>query len=153
MCCLPLDARRTSAKCWACSVGLDCSTHQGLQYFDIRVRAFREGLLRKYHLVDLAIFDWNTGDYITDLIWKLLDNLFLDWKTSMIGLSKDEDRTMVDRIRGLVTRLEQLLGNCFVRIWCGFHQLDLVIQYVFCWILLTLLPYPTGNVVRGGLLY
>ena len=43
----------------------------------------------------------------------------------------DGDRTITGCIRGVVTRLEQILNNVIVRVWCGLHQLDLVMQSVF----------------------
>ena len=38
---------------------------------------------------------------------------------------------MTASIRGVMTRLKQILGNVVVRILCGFHQLDLVMQSEF----------------------
>ena len=38
-------------KFWACSIGLDCSTHRGRSYVNVQGFLFREGLLRNYHLL------------------------------------------------------------------------------------------------------
>jgi hypothetical protein len=118
-------------KVWACSMGFDCSTHHENSYMDIRVRVFFEGRLRNYHVVALPMFERHTGKYMTELIAKLFDAVFTDWRISMIGLSTDGDRTMTGRIRGVVTRIEQMLGPGVVRVWCGLHQLDLVMQSMF----------------------
>ena len=70
-------------------------------------------------------------DYTTVLLCKLLDALFLGCKIFVIGLSTDSDFTMTGQIRVVVTRLEQLLGICVVRVFCVVHQPGLVMQSVF----------------------
>lgn len=119
------------AKSWAVSISFDCSTHQTRSYVDIRIRVFLNGDLQNLHLIALPMFDRHTGEIITALLERLFDALFKDWKTSLIGLTTDGDRTMTGRVRGVVTRLERQLGRGVVRVWCGLHQLDLVMQRFF----------------------
>ena len=38
---------------------------------------------------------------------------------------------MTGRIQGLITRLCRAASNDLIRVWCGLHQLDLVMQRVF----------------------
>ena len=38
---------------------------------------------------------------------------------------------MIGYIRGLVTRLEGVVERKLYRIWCGLHQLDLVMKYAY----------------------
>ena len=38
---------------------------------------------------------------------------------------------MTGRIRGLATRIEEVVQSGIVRVWCGLHQLDLKMQIVF----------------------
>ncbi|KAH6602697.1 hypothetical protein BASA61_000862 [Batrachochytrium salamandrivorans] len=116
---------------WAISIAFDCSTHQSRSYLDVRVRFFYENRICNYHLIALPMFERHTGENMSDLIVKFFDALFPDWKSAIVGLSTDGDRSMTGRIRGAVTRIEQMLLPGAVRVWCGLHQLDLVMQAVF----------------------
>ncbi|KAH6577372.1 hypothetical protein BASA60_004062 [Batrachochytrium salamandrivorans] len=116
---------------WAISIAFDCSTHQSRSYLDVRVRFFYENRICNYHLIALPMFERHTGANMSDLIVKFFDALFPDWKSAIVGLSTDGDRSMTGRIRGTVTRIEQMLLPGAVRVWCGLHQLDLVMQAVF----------------------
>lgn len=49
----------------------------------------------------------------------------------MIGLLADSDSTITCRTREIVTRLEGMLGFGVVRVWCGLHEMDLVMQSLF----------------------
>ncbi|KAJ8908158.1 hypothetical protein NDN08_008252 [Rhodosorus marinus] len=119
------SCRRYWKKVWAFSIGLCCSTYRGRSYVDIRVRMYFDGKLRNYPLVELPIFERHT-----ELIYKLFDAVFPDWKISMIGLSTDGDAKIAGSIRGVTTRLEHTLADGVLRAWSGLHQLDLVMQDV-----------------------
>ena len=45
-----------------------------------------------------------------------------------MGIATDVTRSMTDRIQGLVTRFEQGVLPGLIRVWCGGHQLDLILQ-------------------------
>ena len=94
------------AATWAVSISFDCSTHQTRSYVDIRMRVFLKGGLENFHLIALPMFDRHTGEIIANLLQSFFDALFNDWKTPMIGLTTDGDRTMTGRIRGVVTTME-----------------------------------------------
>jgi hypothetical protein len=49
----------------------------------------------------------------------------------MISVSTDGASNMHRRHQGAVTRLEEVCSNGFYQIWCGAHQLDLVVQTTF----------------------
>lgn len=117
--------------CWAMSIAFDCSTHQTRSYLDLRVRFFHVDRICNYHLIALPMFERHTGANMSDLIVKFLDALFPEWKSTIVGISTDGDRSMTGRIRGVVTSIERMLQPGCVRVWCGLHQLDLVMQKMF----------------------
>ena len=47
----------------------------------------------------------------------------------MIGVTTDGSANMIGCHSGLVTRLENIAWPDLYRIWCGAHQLDLVIKH------------------------
>jgi hypothetical protein len=53
-------------------------------------------------------------------------------KISMLGVASDGARNMTGRAAGVVTRLQRSMhGQCpMLRIWCGAHQLDLVMEHI-----------------------
>jgi hypothetical protein len=53
-----------------------------------------------------------------------------EWKGKLIGIVTDGARNMTGRHSSAVTRLASGAFPGFYRIWCGAHQLDLVIQEV-----------------------
>ena len=53
------------------------------------------------------------------------------WPSRMIGVANDGAGIMTSGIRGLANRIERNVAPRVVRIWCGAHQLDLVMQQLF----------------------
>jgi hypothetical protein len=81
-------------------------------------------------LIAIPLFDRHTGHF--QVLTKFLDALLADqWKHSCISVSSDGARNMTGRVQGLVSRLEQACTSDIIRIWCGLHQLDLVMQRVY----------------------
>ena len=106
---------------WAISIAFDCSTHQSRSYLDVRVRFFHDNRICNYHLIALPMFERHTGANMSDLIVKFFDAFFLDWKSAIVGLSTDGDRSMTGRIRGVVSDIKKKLLPGAVRVWCGLH--------------------------------
>ena len=67
-----------------------------------------------------------------DMLSKFLSVLCPDLKTSMLGVASDGARNMTGRAAGVVTRLQRSMHEqCpMLRIWCGAHQLDLVMEHI-----------------------
>lgn len=120
---------------WAFSMALDSATHQSRSYLDVRIRVFvskRQWNVFNFHLAALPMHERHTGEVMFLMIVKLFDVVCPEWKTKLLGVSSDGARNMTGRFAGVVTRLGKALAqNCeLIRIWCGAHQLDLVIQHV-----------------------
>lgn len=116
---------------WASSLAFDVSTHQGHSYLDLRVRFCLNGKLENLHLIALPMYERHTGESMFNLIVEFLDVFYMDWKLRVIGLTSDGDRSMTGKVKGVITRLQQILGPGTIRVWCGLHQLDLVMRAVF----------------------
>lgn len=117
---------------WAFSVALDGSTHQGFSYLDIRVRFHWKGELLNFHLMALPLYERHTGDNMFEVLKRFLDAVFSNsWTKKCVAVSTDGARNMTGRVQGLVTRIQHCCLPGMLRIWCGLHQLDLVMQRVF----------------------
>jgi hypothetical protein len=76
------------------------------------------------------MFDRHTGDIMSTMVNKFLTVLCPDWTIRLLGLTSDGARNMTGRVVGVVTRLDAAMHNdcSLIRIWCGAHQLDLVME-------------------------
>ena len=116
---------------WAFSIAMDAGTKASVSYLDVRLRITIEGKLYNLHLVALPMTESHTGENTFLLIAKFLDALCNNWKSKLISVSTDGASNMHGRFQGAVTRLDDVCLPGFYRIWCGAHQLDLVIQSIF----------------------
>jgi hypothetical protein len=116
---------------WAFAIALDCSTHQATSYLDVRCRFFFNGDMQNFHLLAIPLFERHTGENMFKTLAVFMDALCPSWKQRVISVSTDGDRSMTGHISGMSTRIEQVATPGFIRIWCGLHQLDLVMQRVF----------------------
>ncbi|KAH8944818.1 hypothetical protein BDL97_12G005300 [Sphagnum fallax] len=98
--------------CWAFSLALDGATHQSTSYLDIRVRFWAGDNIHNFHLLVLPMNERHMGD-------------------SLIGVATDGARNMTGRHVGLLTFLDNATGPNFIRVWCGAHQLDLIMADVY----------------------
>jgi hypothetical protein len=114
---------------WAFSLANDSSTHHGRSYFDNRIRFHRDGILHNVHIMAVPMYDNHTGKLMFDLITKLLTAMYPEWKKKLLGISTDGASSMTGSVRGLATRLEAVVEHKLYRIWCGLHQLDLIMKY------------------------
>ncbi len=78
------------------------------------------------------MFDRHIGEVMFDMVKKLLTVFCLDWMIRLIGLVSDGVRNMTDRIVGIVSQLDVAMHDDYplTRIWCGAHQLDLVMEHI-----------------------
>jgi hypothetical protein len=73
----------------------------------------------------------HTGEYQYNLVVSLLDILAPNWKHQLIGIATDGASSMTGCIKGTCTRLSNECHSRIFRIWCGAHQLDLVMKMSF----------------------
>ncbi len=117
---------------WAFSLALDSTTHQSTSFLNLRFRVF----IPNYHSIvnlhgcTLPMFDRHTGDIMSTMVNKFLTMLCPDWTIRLPGLTSDGARNMIGRVTSVVTRLDAAMhSDCsLIRIWCGAHQLDLVME-------------------------
>lgn len=117
---------------WTFSVALDMSTHMSSSYLDIRIRLHhsKSGIIN-LHLLAIPVFERHTAEVIFETADKALTVLCPSWKDIVVGVSTDGERKMTGRVSGVATRFEQMAKPGFVRIWCGAHQLDIVMQRAY----------------------
>jgi hypothetical protein len=114
---------------WAFSIAFDGGNKGNqLLYVDLRVRFCVENHVCNLHLVALPIHERHTGLNMYNLIKKFLDALCSGWKDKLIGISTDGASNMSGRYQGVVTYLCNNTPHLVYCVWCGAHQLDLVVQ-------------------------
>lgn len=117
---------------WAFSLALDGSTHQGMSYLDVRIRFHWKGKLLNFHLMAIPLFERHTGVNMFVALRRFLVAVFTEsWSQKCISVSSDGARNMSGSVQGLVTRILNECPPGIIRIWCGLHQLDLIMQRVF----------------------
>ncbi|RLN52538.1 hypothetical protein BBJ28_00023408 [Nothophytophthora sp. Chile5] len=116
---------------WAFSLALDCATHQGRSYTDVRCRFSLLGRLFNFHLLAIPLYNRHTAANIFNAVTKFMDALVPSWRHQLLGVATDGAATMVGNTNGVTTRLEQAAAYPIKRVWCGLHQLDLKMQIVF----------------------
>jgi hypothetical protein len=84
------------------------------------------------HAVALPMFNRHTDEVMFQMVVSFLDVLRPGWKVHLLGVSSDGARNMTGRVSGVVTRLNNAMHNeCpLTRVWCGAHQLDLVMEHI-----------------------
>lgn len=92
---------------WAFSIALDVGSKQGSSYLDFRVRFEHQGKLHNVHLLAIPLFDRKSAETIFTAGSKLLDVIAPKWKSQLVGVSTDGERTMTGRLSGVATRFEQ----------------------------------------------
>jgi hypothetical protein len=116
---------------WAFSIALDGSIHQGMSYLDVRVPFHFAGKLLNFHLMAIPLFERHTGENMFNVLARFLDAVIPSWRTKCIAVSTDGARSMTGRFQGVASRFHQVCKPGLIRIWCGLHQLDLVMQRVY----------------------
>jgi hypothetical protein len=82
------------------------------------------------HGCALPMFDRHIGDIMSTMASKFLTMLCPDWTIRLLGLTSYEAYNMTGWVAGVVIRLDVAMhSDCsLIRIWCGVHQLDLVME-------------------------
>jgi hypothetical protein len=102
-----------------------------MSYLDVRIRFSLHDVMYNFHLLALPLFDRHTGENMFDVLVQFLNAFCPQWRDILVGSSTDGARSITERLRGLDTRLGQCSSAKLIRIWCGLHQFDLVMQRVF----------------------
>ena len=117
---------------WAFSIALESATHQSTSYLDLRFRLFVPEFidLVNLHGCALPMFDRHAGEVMFTMVNTVLSILCPDWNICLLGVISDGARNMTGRVAGVVPRLDNAMHDAchFTRIWCGAHQLDLVMD-------------------------
>jgi hypothetical protein len=113
---------------WAFAIAIDAGNNAGTAYLDLRMRCFFQGGLHNFHILAIPMRERHTGEYQYDLVVEALNVLAPNWRHQLIGVTTDGASAMTGCAQGTCTRLSnECHGNIF-RIWCGAHQLDLVVK-------------------------
>ena len=123
--------REILSSSWAFSIAVDGGTKATVPYLDVRMRVFVRRQLFNVHLVALPMYERHTGENMFILLERFLHALCPEWKQKLISVSTDGASNMTGSQQGLVTRIDRACLPGFYRIWCGAHQLDLVVQAIF----------------------
>ena len=117
---------------WYFSIAVNGSTHQGMSYLDVRMCFNWKEELLNFHLIAIMLYERNTGKNMFEVLKRFLDAIFLEsWSKKYVAVSTDGAWNMTFRVQGLVTRIQDFCLPGMLQIWCGMHQLDLVMQHVF----------------------
>ena len=63
-----------------------------------------------------------------DIFVKLFNVLDGRWQSKIIGATSDGAASMTGRYEGTITYIQKACNPGFIRVWCGLHQLDIVVQ-------------------------
>jgi hypothetical protein len=113
---------------WAFSLTDNESTHQGVSFFDLRIRVCVGGRLFNVHLVVVPFYDRHSTVNFYKMICKLLDQLCSSWRHKLLSVSTDGENTMIRWKGGFVTLMDKESAIEVLHVWCPTHQMDLVIQ-------------------------
>ena len=116
---------------WAFSIGLDAGNNAGSLYLDVRMRFYLNGKINNFHILAIPMREQHTGAYQYGLVVKLLNVIAPNWRDQLIGIASDGASDMTGCIQGTVTRLCREAKSEVYRVWCGAHQLDLVMKKAF----------------------
>ena len=116
-------------KLWAFSIAIDIGNKSGVDYLDTRIRCVIDCKLFNLHLMAIPLYAQHTAENMFNAVKRVLDSLHPQWAKKMIGVTTDGAANMIGCHSGLVTRLENIAWPGLYRIWCGAHQLDLVIKH------------------------
>jgi Na+-transporting methylmalonyl-CoA/oxaloacetate decarboxylase beta subunit len=65
---------------------------------------------------------------VFNMIIKFMDALYSKWCAKLIGMSIDDENTMIDRHAGVVTRIVACAEHKLLQIWCTSHQINIVVK-------------------------
>ena len=115
--------------CWGYLIALDVGHAQGTSYLNLRVWfCTKHGKLANVHVIAIPLFVNKTAETQFKHCAKVLDVIDPMWRSKLIAVSTDRERTMTGRVSGVQTLFEAAADHKILRVWCGLHQFDLVAQ-------------------------
>lgn len=116
--------------CWAYSIALNVGHALGTSYMDLRIRlCTKHGKLSNVHVIAIPLNDNKTTEAQFNLCCQVLDVIDPDWwRSKLLSVGSDGEPTVDHRISDVQTRFEQAVKHPIVRVGCGLHQLDLLVQ-------------------------
>jgi hypothetical protein len=114
---------------WAFSIALDTSTVEYTGYLDFRVRVCVKSEIENLHVLAIPLRDRHTGEVMFNAMADVLDKLHEIWREEAIGVTTGGHRSMTGQVKGVASRNERETPDGMIcRVWCGLHQLDLIMQ-------------------------
>lgn len=110
------------------SAVLHMLTHMNTSYLDKRIHLhLLKFCIVNLHVVAVPMYQRHTAQVIFDTTARALDVPCPSWRNIVIGVSTDGETKMKELIAAVLTRFQNVTKPEFIRIWCGDHQIDLVI--------------------------
>lgn len=113
---------------YAFGIALDVGSKSGTNYLDIRARFINKSRLVNLHLLAIPLHDGKKAPALFFAATKMLNVLAPKWKDQLIGVSTDGEPTMTGCLTGVATQFARATNFPCVEVWCGLHQVDLVVQ-------------------------
>ena len=117
---------------WAFSIALDAGHTAGTSYFDVRIRFCHNVTIYNLHFLALPVCGSKTAENLFYIVSTALDAVIPGWRQKLFSISTDGENTMTGRLNGLATLFQRAVdGQSLRRVWCGLHQLDLIVQKAY----------------------
>lgn len=116
---------------WTYSLALDMATYGSTHYLDVRVRLYGGGGIQNLHLVAVPVHERRTSENMFKVLERVLDQVSLSWRKKLLSVTTDGENKMTGRHQGFVTLIALACEFPIMRVWCGAHQLDLVMKKAF----------------------
>ncbi|KAF1774098.1 RlpA-like double-psi beta-barrel domain [Phytophthora cactorum] len=120
---------------WAYAIATDAAVHQGTSYLDIRIRLWQNRSLHDFHLLTVPAFDKHPAPSIMERLEKFFDIMDAQWRSKLLGTTTNggantgRNTGVTGSQQGLSARLTTAVNKpAFYLIWCGVHQLELVVK-------------------------
>ncbi|ETI39945.1 hypothetical protein F443_14532, partial [Phytophthora nicotianae P1569] len=120
---------------WAYALATNAAVHQGTSYLDIRIRLWQNRSLHDFHLLTVPAFTQHPAPSIMKQLEKFFDVLDAQWRSKLIGTTTNggantgRNTGVTGSQQGLSARLTSAVNkSAFYLIWCGVHQLELVVK-------------------------
>jgi len=113
---------------YAFGIALDVGSNSGTSYLDIRARFIDKSKLVNVHLLAIPLHNGKKAAAIFAAATKMLEVLAPEWKDQLIGVSTDGEPLMTGCVTGVATQFARATNFPCVEVWCGLHQVDLVVQ-------------------------
>ena len=110
------------------SLDYDDLTHNGIPFFDVRIQNCVNCNLYNLHLVVVPCFDRLTAENTVNLIKPLSDSVCEAWQNEIISITTNSERTNNAWQNGVFARLARMAAHNLMRIWCAYHQRNIMIR-------------------------